>query len=150
MKEWKGENERGFLRPFKGGKGDFGQERRVGFGRKLGRKGLFLRHRRPLKPLCWSFSVLVGDYQGKGVRRPQKAGTETRPKEFQRCGDRGEAHGTEAEGMTEAQSYGKVAKLSESRSKNRVRILVGLLQRWRKGRKQRGFQSSKSKEVTKW
>ena len=34
---------------------------------------------------------------------------------FQRCGDRGEAHGTEAEGMTEAQSYGKVAKLAESR-----------------------------------
>ena len=63
--------------------------------------------------------------------------------------------------MTEAQSYGKVAKLAESRSnvsrivaksrpKNRVRILVGLLQRWRKGRKQRGFQRSKSKEVTKW
>jgi hypothetical protein len=54
---------------------------------------------------------------------------------FQRCGDRGEAHGTEAEGLTEAQSYGKVAKLAESRSnvsrieaesrsKNRVRILV--------------------------
>ena len=80
---------------------------------------------------------------------------------FQRCGDRGEAHGTEAEGLTEAQSYGKVAKLAESRSnvsrikaesrsKDRVRILVGLFQRWRKGRKQRGFQRSKSKEVTKW
>ena len=96
----------------------------------------------------------MGDYQGKGVRRPQKAGTETEaegvPKMFQRCGDRGEAHGTEAEGMTEAQSYGKVAKLAESRSKNRVRILVGLLRRWWKGRKQRGFQSSKGKKVTKW
>ena len=103
----------------------------------------------------------MGDYQGKGVRRSQKAGTRQRPKEFQRCGDGGETHGIEAKGMTEAQSYGKVAKLAEnrsnvsrievkSRSKNRVRILVGLFQRWRKGRKQRGFQSSKSKEVTKW
>ena len=35
----------------------------------------------------------MGDYQGKGVRRPQKAGTET-----------------EAEGMTEAQSCGNVAE----------------------------------------
>ena len=134
---------------------------RVGFGRKLGRKGLFLRQRRPLKPLCWSFSVLLGRCPSKGDTRPQKAGTETETEGVPKMWRRGEAHGTEAEGMTEAQSYGKVAKLAESRSnvsqteaksrsKNRVRILVGLLRRWRKGRKQRGFQSSKSKEVTKW
>ena len=42
-----------------------------------GGNGYICAHRRPLKPLCWSFFVLVGDYQGEGVRRPQKAGTET-------------------------------------------------------------------------
>lgn len=68
---------REFSRPFKGKKGDFGGLWRVGFGRKLGRKGLFLRQRRPLKPLCWPFSVLMGRCPPKGVRKPQRAGTET-------------------------------------------------------------------------
>ena len=42
-----------------------------------GEKGYICAHRRPLKPLCWPFSVLVGDYQGERVGKPQKAGTET-------------------------------------------------------------------------
>ena len=50
----------------------------------------------------------------------------------------------------EAEDAPKVAEGVQKAVKNRVRILVGLLRRWWKGRKQRGFQSSKGKKVTKW
>ena len=66
-----------------------------------GEKGYICAHRRPLKPLCWCFSVLVGDYQGGRSRRPQKAGTET-----------------EAEGMTEAQRAEKVSRVAQRGQKS--------------------------------